>query len=52
MGDLEVCINRAKEALEQKEDIMAELEDMGDAVWTGVCGKYKLKIHIEELLKE
>lgn len=54
MEDLEVCIKKAKEALEQKEDIMAELEDIGDAVWTAKSGKYKIKIHIEisDLLEE
>ena len=30
MEDLEVCIKKAKEALEQKEDIMAELEDIAN----------------------
>ena len=48
MGNLKVCIEKAKEALEQKEDIMAELDDMGDAIWTVVCGDIKLTIHIEK----
>ena len=54
MGDLEVCIEKAKEALEQKEDIKSQLKDAGDAVWTVICGKYKLKIYIKisDLLEE
>ena len=48
MSSLQVCIKKAKEALEKEDDIAAEIKKSGSACWSVVCGRYYLDIHIKD----